>query len=189
MRRRTLLQTTGVALGSGLTGCASESQSSGRMAVSSPALSDGGTIPSRFACDGVGVSPPLTVESTPEATATLAVVGRSTVGVLDNPTFWTLWNVPGDTEEIPEGLPRTETVDALDSARQGTAGDGEPGYKPLCPPPGQSYDHWVQVYAFDDELSLDAGTSNDDAVDTIEESQIASARITASYTRAETPTG
>ena len=188
MRRRTLLQTSGTMLGLGLAGCVAQSGSATPLAVTSTALQDGGTFPQRFTCDGAGVSPPLTVESLPDATAALAVVGRSTVGVLDNPSFWTLWNVPADTTEIPAALPRTQTLDSLGGARQGTATDGEPGYDPACPPRGQSYEHWIQVYALETELSVSAGTANDDALDAIEEAQLASTRMTVSYTRSETPT-
>jgi Raf kinase inhibitor-like YbhB/YbcL family protein len=187
MRRRTLLEMTGAALGLAMAGCITRSDDGSSLTVSSPAFEDGATIPRRFACDGRGISPPLTIDSVPTKATTLAVVGRSTVGVLDNPIFWTLWNVPAETTEIPAGLARTETVDALDGASQGTAGDGEPGYRPLCPPPEQAYDHWVQVYALDSELSVAPGTTNDDATDAIGDNQLASQRITASYTRRATP--
>jgi Raf kinase inhibitor-like YbhB/YbcL family protein len=188
MRRRTLLQTGGATLTLALAGCITRSSSTGDLTISSSALTDGGTFPPRFTCDGRGISPPLTVESAPDSTATLAVVARSTVGILDNPTLWTCWNIPADTTEIPAELPRTETLDALGGARQGTAGDREPGYRPLCPPPGQPYDHWVQAYALDTDLDTVAGLKNDDALEAIEGAQIASDRITASYTRAGTPT-
>lgn len=188
MRRRTLLQAGTTTLALGLAGCITRSSSTTNLAVSSSALTDGGEIPRRFTCDGRGISPPLTVESAPDATAALAVVARSTVGVLDNPAFWTCWNIPADTTEIPAALPRTETLDALGGARQGTAGDGDPGYRPLCPPRNQPYDHWVQVYALESELDTAAGTGNEDALEAIEGTQIASDRITARYTRTGTPT-
>lgn len=188
MRRRTLLQVGGTTLALGLAGCITRSRSTADLTISSSALTDGGTFPRRFSCDGRGISPPLTVESMPDATEALAVVARSTVGVLDNPSLWTCWNIPPETSEIPAGLPRTETLDALGGARQGRAGDGDPGYRPLCPPPGQPYDHWVQAYALDTDLDTAAGTANDDALEAIEGAQIASDRITASYTRTGTPT-
>lgn len=187
MRRRTLLTTAGT-LALGLAGCITQSSSTGDLTISSSALTDGGEIPRRFTCDGRGISPPLTVESTPDATETLAVVARSTVGVLDNPAFWTCWNISAETTEIPAGLPRAATLDTLGGARQGMSGDGDPGYRPLCPPPDQAYDHWVQVYALDSDLDTAAGTGNEEALETIEEAGIASDRITASYTRSGTPT-
>ena len=188
MRRRTLLQTGGATLALGFAGCITRSSSTGDLTISSSALTDGGEIPRRFSCDGPGISPPLTVESKPDSTAALAVIARSTVGVLDNPLLWTCWNLPADTTEIPAELPRTETLDSLGGARQGTAGDDQPGYRPVCPPPNQPYDHWVQAYALGTELDIGAGTTNDDALEAIEGAQIASDRITASYTRTGTPT-
>lgn len=188
MRRRRVLEASGAVVLSSLAGCVTESASTTPLAVTSPAVSDGGTLPRQFTCDGDGDSPPLTVDSVPEATAALGVVVRSTVGVLDNPALWTLWNVPADTTAIPAGLPRTQTVDSLGSARQGTAGDHEPGYRPPCPPRGQAYEHWIQVYALGETLAATAGMGNDDALEAIEGAQLASTRITISYTRSETTT-
>lgn len=188
MRRRTHLRACGAVLALGLGGCITRSTPAGSLRVESPAFTDGGTLPQRFACDGRGISPPLTITETPEGTAALGIAARSTVGILDNPILWTCWNVPAETESIPEGLPRTETLSTLDGARQGVAGDGEPGYRPACPPPEQAYDHWVQVYALGESLSPGTGTKNDDALEAIEGAQIASERITVSYTRTGTPT-
>lgn len=181
MRRRELLRAGGALALAGLGGCAA--RSGGALAVSSPAFEDGGELPVQFACDGVGDSPPFEIETVPEPTAALAVVGRSTVGVLNNPTLWTLWNVPRETERIPAALPRTPTVPALGDARQGARSGGEAGYRPPCPPREQAFDHWFQVYALETRLEVPGGTPNEQALEAIEPASLASTRITVSYTR------
>lgn len=181
MRRRDVLGAIGTLAAVGVAGCSA--RSGGALVASSPAFADGDELPARFTCDGEGVSPPLTIESVPEPTAALAVVGRSTVGVLNNPTLWTLWNVPPDVEAIPAALPRTPTVPELDDARQGTRPTGSVGYRPPCPPQNQQYDHWFQVYALDERLDVPGGALHEPALEAIESNAIASVRLTVTYTR------
>ncbi len=181
MRRRDVLRAGGVVLAAGLGGCGA--RSGDPLVVSSPAFADGETLPRRFTCDGAGVSPPLVVDAVPEPTAALAVVGRSTIGVLDNPTLWTLWNVPASIERIPDTLARAPELDSLDGARQGATVRGEPGYRPPCPPRTQSADYWFQVYALPDPLDVAGGSAHEPAVEAIERTAIASNRLTVRYMR------
>jgi Raf kinase inhibitor-like YbhB/YbcL family protein len=181
MRRRDLLVGCATVFGVSVSGCAARTGEP--LVVSSPAFDDGDALPERFGCSGAGVSPPLVIESVPEPTAALAVVGRSTVGVLSNPTLWTLWNVPPETTRIPEDVPRTPTVATLGDARQGQRSTGPVGYRPPCPPRGQPYDHWFQVYALEAQLALPAGATHERAVEAIESNTLASDRLTVSYTR------
>lgn len=143
--RRALLATGAAAAVTGATGCTDGGQSgdgAGGTAsdglgsaptLTSPAFADGEPIPTRHACDGEGVSPPLAVADVPGEAETLALV-------MDDPdangyVHWPLWNVPADTDEIPADVPTEETVDSLGGAAQGTNSAGEVGYVPCCPPP------------------------------------------------------
>ncbi|MBP2679492.1 MAG: hypothetical protein H6Q82_2557, partial [Deltaproteobacteria bacterium] len=42
-----------------------------KLRITSPAFSHDGTIPSKFTCDGVDVSPPLSIVNIPEKTGSL----------------------------------------------------------------------------------------------------------------------
>jgi Phospholipid-binding protein len=188
MRRRALLAATGTALGAGLAGCGETTgEGAPRFRVSSPALFDGSTLPTRFTCDGAGDSPPFEINSVPEPTAALAVTAEYNRGPLSEPVFWTLWNVPAGVDRIPAGLPRTETVPSLDGARQGHQQGAESGYEPPCPPGGESYEHRFQLYALGERLSAAGGTVNDDATEAIGNAVLASRRFTVEYTRGTTP--
>jgi len=169
-------------------GC-SESAEQGEPAlvVSSSALEDGGEIPVEFTCDGAGLSPPITVERVPEPTASLAVVGEYDRGVINEPVFWTLWNVPPQTDQLPAGIPRTSTVDSLSGARQGRQPGREVGYEPPCPQTGQRYTTRFQVYALGEQLAVEGGTGNDDAEEAIGNAVLASRRFTVDYERTTTP--
>ena len=162
LSRRRLLAASGAALvagcGSGPDGrTAIESDGGGEPLVVRPdAFEDEGTIPRTYTGVGEDVSPPITIVPGPEATETFAVV-------LDDPSanefvHWLIWNVPGDTEEIPEGVPRTETVDSLGGARQGTNDFGEVGYRGPLPPEGDAaHTYRFTTYAVDTTLELAAG--------------------------------
>ena len=164
LSRRRLLAATGAAL---VAGCGSGPDAStpteddgpdgGEPLVVRPdAFEDEGTIPRRYTGVGEDVSPPLTIESAPEAAETVALV-------LDDPDandylHWLIWNVPADTGEIPEGVPRTETVDSLGGARQGTNDFGEVGYRGPLPPEGDAaHTYRFTAYAVDTTLELAAG--------------------------------
>lgn len=184
MRRRHLLQTIGLTSVSATAGCLAQSPSESPAFVSSsPALENGGTIPQRFTCDGAGVSPPFSVTETPEPTAALALVAEWDRGALTEPRFWTIWNIPPQTEQIPAGIPRTETVTSLGGARQGKQPTKRVGYDPPCPPVGQPYEHRFQIYALDRMLDVTGGAENEDAAEAIDDAEIASRRITVTYTR------
>ncbi|WP_123534263.1 YbhB/YbcL family Raf kinase inhibitor-like protein [Halosimplex salinum] len=170
--RRKFLVATGAAL---LAGCGSDSDGltitrddptdddgtdvpaqTDPLVVSSDAFDDGETIPERHTGVGEDVSPPLTVESAPAAAETYALV-------MDDPDaddylHWLIWNVPAETTEIPEEIPRTESVDSLDGARQGTNDFGEIGYRgPLPPTDDGPHTYRFSAYAVDTTLDLEAG--------------------------------
>jgi len=189
MQRRRLLTTLGTAVAVGAAGCAGGSErTTPAFRASSPVMDDGGTLPAAFTCDGAGRSPPLSVERVPEPTAALAVTAEADLGPINEPVFWSLWNVPADTERIPEGVPRTGTVDSLGGARQGRREGGEVGYSAPCPPPGATVELRFQVYALREELDADAAT-HDAVVEEIGRTVLASTRITVTYQRpAETTT-
>lgn len=183
MRRRHFVQTLGVSALVGSAGCTGQSDGTTPVLdVSSPAFDSGDVLPARFTCDGAGVSPPFVIESVPGPTAALAVTAEYDGGVFSQPVFWTLWNVPPETERIPAGLPREPILDTLGGARQGKQAGSDPGYEPPCPPAGQPYEHRFQVFALDEELSLNGGTDQESASEAIANAILASTRITVDYT-------
>lgn len=117
--------------------------------LSSPAFENNGTIPSKYTCDGVGISPPLVVYGAPPNAKSLAL----TVVDIDAPngpfTHWIMWNIPtnvialnGSSLAFPQGLT--------------TAGTN--GYKGPCPPYG-THRYFFNLYALDTTLNLGADST------------------------------
>jgi Raf kinase inhibitor-like YbhB/YbcL family protein len=144
--------------------------------VSSPALAEGATVPTRFTCAGADVSPPLAWSGTPPGTDELAVI-------VDDPdapggTFvhWVLFGLDPDLTALAEGkLPA--------GARQAPNSAGGGGYKGPCPPPGPAHRYRFTVYALGQRLSLAGGAGTSAAVEAIERAAIARGRLSATFAR------
>lgn len=189
MRRRRLITTLCTGLLGGVAGCRADSQQpTPAFAARSPAFESGGMLPARFTCDDIGASPPLAFDRVPAPTAALAVVATADAGAITDATFWTLWNVPPETDRVPAGLPREPTLPSLAGARQGRRGGELPGYKPPCPPAGTPIRHRFQLYALDERLAVAGGATHEAATEAIEAAELASTRLTVSYAGSETTT-
>jgi len=184
MRRRHLLASLGVAATGGVAGC---SESSDRATpvfrVSAPEFDAEDSLPTRFTCDGAGISVPFDIENAPAPTESFAVVASYNQGPFSDPVFWTLWNVSLETDQIPEGLPQRETIESLGGARQGRQPGAAVGYVPPCPPKNEPFTYHYQVYALGDTLDIDGGAEHDTASEAINAAGIASRRFSIEHTR------
>jgi len=96
----------------------------------SPAVSPGGTIPSRFTCDGRGISPPLRWTALPAGTHSLALLVRDP----DAPGgVFVHWRATGIA-------PQAGSIAAGHHFRhEGENSAGTRGWTPPCPPPGPAH--------------------------------------------------
>lgn len=157
----TLSAAAAAALGAGLllpvmmTPVDSSVDGGGQMNISSPAFSDGASIPARFTCEGENLSPRLDWSGVPSAAQSLALV----VSDPDAPggTFihWVLYNLPAQTSGLPEGVPTSERLSS--GAAQGRNDFGRTGYAGPCPPHGKPHRYIFTLYALDLPPDLPAG--------------------------------
>jgi Raf kinase inhibitor-like YbhB/YbcL family protein len=112
----------------------------GAFVLSSPAVSNGGTIPARYTCDGKGVSPPLRWSRPPAGTRTMSFL------VAD--------------PDVPSGLfmhwqaariaPRAGSIAAGRHFAHELRNDaGTRGWVAPCPPRGQSHRYLFILKALD----------------------------------------
>lgn len=152
------------------------------MELSSEAFEDGGNIPSKFTCDGKDVSPPLSLSEIPGAAASLALVvddPDAPGGVFDH---WVIWNISPDVGSIPEGVTADKSVESL-GANQGRNDFGEIGYRGPCPPPGPAHRYRFKLYALDDKLDLEPGSTKRELESAMEEHIVAEADLIGNYGR------
>src|SRR2546423_1487108 len=113
--------------------------------LSSPAFTDGGTIPNRYSRDGGNFSPPLEWTNTPKGTKSLALI----VDDPDAPSgvfvHWLLYGIPSTTNKLEEGQPITSS---LPGTRQGRNGFGANHYDGPQPPEG-IHRYFFRLFALD----------------------------------------
>ena len=120
--------------------------------LTSPAFAEGGTIPSRFTCEGENINPELRIGNAPAGTRSFALLVddpdipesvKKNMG-LDVFDHWVIFNIPADTIEITEGRVSVG-VEGMNSAGQGYTGP--------CPPDGE-HRYFFKLYALDVLLDL-----------------------------------
>ena len=123
--------------------------------LTSPAFAEGGTIPSRFTCDGDNINPEFIISGVPKEADALVLV-------MDDPDIpdsvkqargievfdhWVLYNLPPTMTAVPEGSARG----ALGT--EGLNSVGKSGYIGPCPPDGE-HRYFFRLYAIKGTLNF-----------------------------------
>jgi Raf kinase inhibitor-like YbhB/YbcL family protein len=131
--------------------------------ITSPAFEDGGTMPTRFTCEGQDFSPPLAWSGVPSG-------AQSLVLIIDDPdapdpkaprmtwVHWVLYDLPASSTGLaegasPDGLPPGTKAGRNDFKRTAYGGP--------CPPIGR-HRYFHKLYALDTKLG---GLSNPSKVE------------------------
>ncbi|MFE7210690.1 YbhB/YbcL family Raf kinase inhibitor-like protein [Streptomyces sp. NPDC057611] len=146
----------------------------GRITVSSPAFTDGGTVPGRYTCAGADVSPPLAFSGVPARTAGLALLVEDQDAPGGTFTHWLVWNMDPHTTSLPTGA-------TPPGAAQGRNDFLKTGYSGPCPPPGKPHRYVFTVYAADRRLALRPGATAADIRRALSGHTLASGTLTARY--------
>jgi len=110
------------------------------MKITNSAFPEGGNIPSKFTCDGSDTSPPLQITGVPSEAKSLVLIADDPDAPGGLFTHWLVWNIPPQTNSIPEG--------AAPKGVQGTNDFGKSGYGGPCPPIGR-HRYFFKLYALD----------------------------------------
>lgn len=153
-------------VGLSLTSCNSASNNSTKqpqttpagktMKLESTAFTANGMIPFLYTCDGQDISPPLSWDTPPTGTQSLALI-------VDDPdapgrTFvhWVVYDIPPETHHLPQAAPSEPTL--LGGGTQGKNDFDKLGYGGPCPPSG-IHRYFFKLYALDRELELKSGAT------------------------------
>jgi Raf kinase inhibitor-like YbhB/YbcL family protein len=127
------------------------------MTLTSAAWPDGAPIPAKHAQPGRDVSPPLAWSGGPDTVASHVLIVHdldAPVGTgLDDALHWLVWNIPGTTKALPEGVPQGATLS--DGSRQISMTG--PNYRgPGAPASGPAHHYVFEIYALDAMIDVPA---------------------------------
>src|SRR5712691_12932499 len=149
--------------------------------ISSTAFSAGETIPKKFTCDGPDVSPKLSWSDPPVNSQSFALIMDDPDAPAGTWVHWVLYDVPRDTKELPEAVPKQEQLPS--GARQGRNDFGKIGYGGPCPPPGKPHRYFFKLYALDSKLNLKVGATKADVERAMKGHILAQAELIGKYGR------
>jgi Raf kinase inhibitor-like YbhB/YbcL family protein len=144
--------------------------------LSSPAFSKGGTIPSRYTCDGAGTSPPLRWSNLPPDTKSVAVLVDDPDAPRGPFAHWVLYNLK------PEGTGLDEGARLGGSGHEGKNSRGEVGWTPPCPPSG-THHYRFRVYALSSDLAFRDAPTEDDLLKAAKELILSQGELVGVYKR------
>jgi len=150
------------------------------LSLPSPAITEGGAIPSKFTCDAgqQNPSPALAWKDAPAA-------AKSFVLILHDPdapmaggfTHWVLFDIPATAKELPENFqPGSVGV-------SGTSGFRRQGYGGPCPPTGSHHYHFMLSALDVPTLGLAAGASKADVEKAMEGHVVGKTELVGTYQR------
>lgn len=150
------------------------------MKLISQAFAQGGSIPSKYTCDGENLNPSLQISDLPTGTKSVAlIVDDPDVPVsVRKDRMWVHWvhfNIPAS---------KTITIEE-DSAPTGVSGKntgGELGYQGPCPP-DREHRYFFKVYALDTLLTLTQGATKEQLEKAMFGHILASAELMGRYNR------
>ena len=130
-----------------------ETQTAGKLSVTSSAFKAGGAIPVKYSAFGQSVSPPLSWSAAPGAKS-YAILADDPDGASPQPvSHWVAWNLPATMTAAPEGSK---------AGVQGTNSHKTSGYTGPHPPAADPPHHYhFQVLALDRMIDVPAGATRD----------------------------
>jgi hypothetical protein len=144
--------------------------------LTSPAFDNGGPIPETYGYTAENVNPPLEIDGVPEETESVALV-------MDDPDavepagniwdHWVVWNIDPGTSTIPEDWDASGAV-------EGRNDYGEPGYGGPNPP-DREHTYRFRLYALDQALDLEPGSTTDQLESAMSGSIIAETQLEGVY--------
>lgn len=148
--------------------------------VQSSAFKEGGMIPKKYTCDSVDVSPPLSWDTVPAGTKSLALICDDPDAPMGTWVHWVLFKIPADTKELQENIPKDMVL--KNGAKHGINDFRKFGYGGPCPPSG-THRYYFKLYALDIMLEIEAGIKKADLLKAIEGHILGQGQLIGKYSR------
>lgn len=149
--------------------------------IKSDAFKDGEYIPSKYTCDSIDVSPPLSWINVPEGVKSLAIICNDPDAPMGTWVHWVIFNIPANTHELKENTPPKGVF--LEGILQGINDFRKPEYGGPCPPAGKPHRYFFKLYALDTILNLKEGATKKEVENAMKGHIITEAKIMGLYRR------
>jgi len=146
------------------------------MKIESSAFQSGGEIPRKYGYKKDNVNPALIINDVPADAKSLALV-------MDDPdamravgkvwVHWVLWNIDPSTSQINENSVPSNSI-------QGKTDFGEIAYGGPAPP-DKEHTYLFKLYALDDKLSLDEGSTKSQLEEAMKNHVVAESKLEGRY--------
>ena len=148
--------------------------------ISSEAFEDGGMIPSMYTCDGDDISPPLSWDSVPEKTKSIALICDDPDAPMGTFVHWVLFNLPADIKGLEENISKEMMLE--NGAQQGISDFGKIGYGGPCPP-GGTHRYFFKIYTIDTIITAGANFRKKDLENAMKGHILGTGQIIGRYKR------
>lgn len=127
------------------------------MTILAPSLQDGALMPQKHLQSGAELSPALSWSGGPDSAASYVLIFHDITAPTGNGTddvlHWMVWNVPGKSTQLPEGV--THGPQLTDGTRQISVSG--PYYRgPASPSTGPAHHYVLELFALDTVLDVPA---------------------------------
>lgn len=176
-------------MGSALANLRPETATSERMTVNSAAFRAGTAIPMQHSAYFEDVSPALQWSGVPTAVS-YALLTEDPDAAVGNPfVHWVMWNIPASVTNLPEAVPTTIQLPAMQNVRQGRNTRGSTGYFGPRPPVGDKpHRYHFQLFALDKMLDISPGSDRETLLGAMEGHVIGKGEIVGLYGQPKAPT-
>jgi Raf kinase inhibitor-like YbhB/YbcL family protein len=149
--------------------------------VTSPAFSEGSTIPKKYTCDAEDLSPALAWSGLPEGTQSLALITHDPDAPVGDWVHWVIYDIPAKLSGFPEGVAKSPTVQGIGT--QGINDSSKTGYNGPCPPKGKPHRYFFMLFALDAALNLKPGATHADLEKAMRGHILAQGQLMGKYSR------
>lgn len=142
------------------------------------AFKDGETIPAKYTCEGINVSPRIKWNCTNSKVRSFVLFFEDLNSPTDKSIHWILFNIPVRIKELPEEITTVRNVP--DEIVFGTNDFGKIGYKGPCPSKGM-HKYSFKIFGLDKGLPLEAGASKFELLKAMKGHILAKGSLTGKY--------
>jgi Raf kinase inhibitor-like YbhB/YbcL family protein len=138
------------------------------------------SIPDKYTCNGVSISPPLSWTVGPEGTKSYALIVNDPDAPRGVFNHWVIFNIPAAVYGLDENTPKNATVEGV--GVQGVNGARNTGYTGPCPPSG-THHYIFTLYVLDTLLDTAPNSAKEQVLNAMEGHVLATSVLVGLYSK------